>query len=108
MIADQMMTKNQGPKIVVIKMGRDGCFLSFEDKALHIPVFPLKNFTNLLGAGDAFCGAFIAAFINGMKLEEAARVGNAAASIVIQGFGRHDRVPTPEKIRALLPELSLN
>ena len=99
--------RQMGPKIVVIKMGRDGCYLSFEDKEQHIPALPVENVINNLGAGDAFCGGFIAAYMNGMKLEDAAKVGNAAASITIQGYGRHDSVPSYEKIKEVLPDMEL-
>jgi len=99
--------RNMGPKMVIIKMGKDGCFISYEDTEIHVPTFPAEKVINTLGAGDAFCGAFLASYLNGMRPEDAAKVGNAAAVITIHGSGGHDNMPTKEKLKAMLPDLTI-
>ena len=67
-IKDIPMSANQlhaaGPDIVVIKMGADGAYLSFEDEAFYIPVFPVEKVVDPTGAGDSFAGGFMGCLAN--------------------------------------------
>ena len=48
-----------GPAVVIIKMGKDGTFLSFKDRAYYIPAYPVEKVIDPTGAGDSFAGGFV-------------------------------------------------
>ena len=56
------------------------------------------------GAGDAFCGAYLAEIERGAGVFDAARAANAAAALSTTGAGARDRLARREEIDALLSE----
>ena len=78
-----------GPDIVVIKRGADGAYLSFEDRAFYIPVFPVEKVVDPTGAGDSFAGGFMGCLANMDEPDfvEAALMGSAVASFCVENFG---------------------
>jgi ribokinase len=79
-----------GPRIVVIKRGAEGC-LVYEreaDRLTEVPAFPVAEVLDTTGAGDSFCGAFMASLILAPNdVLRAARAGAVAASFTVAGFG---------------------
>ncbi len=94
--------RQMGPQIVVIKMAKDGCLLSYEKTEQHIPAYPLDRVINTIGAGDAFCSGFLSGVLNGASPGYSAKMGNAAAHLVLLGEGGHSNLPTIEKIKNLI------
>jgi sugar/nucleoside kinase (ribokinase family) len=78
-----------GPEIVVIKMGSEGAYLSFNNRALYVPVFPVEAVIDPTGAGDSFAGGFMGCLAKGGKPDflEAVLTGSAVASFGIENFG---------------------
>jgi sugar/nucleoside kinase (ribokinase family) len=78
-----------GPAIVVIKLGAEGSLIFDKRNGQEIRVPALQVDTvDTTGAGDSFCGAFMAAFLQDREdLEAAARAGGAAASFTVAGYG---------------------
>jgi len=75
-----------GADVVVIKTAERGCVLATADGTTTVPtevVTPVDS----TGAGDAFCGGFAAAHVQGADLETAARAGAAAARVAISSHG---------------------
>lgn len=78
-----------GPSVVVIKLGPEGCLVY--DRATgrefrHPAV--AAHVVDETGAGDCFCGAFVAALLADRDdLEGAARAGAQAAALAISGYG---------------------
>jgi 2-dehydro-3-deoxygluconokinase len=90
-----------GPKIVVLKMGEDGALLATAAGRVHIPPFPCTTVDGT-GAGDTFCGSFLARLIAGDAPEAAARYAAAAAALKTQGYGAVAPIPrAPEVLAAL-------
>ncbi|HID16149.1 MAG TPA: hypothetical protein EYP16_05050, partial [Candidatus Atribacteria bacterium] len=75
-----------GVKIIIVTLGRDGCFLCFSSKLWHIPSFPVRV-VDSTGCGDAFMGAFIANYLHSSDPLEAASYGASAASFVAESLG---------------------
>jgi len=77
-----------GPKIVVLKQGKDGCtiFSSDNPKGLHIMGFS-ANEVDPTGAGDAFAGAFIVGYLKGWDLKKIGTFSNAAGALKVESFG---------------------
>ncbi len=82
------MITGYGCEIVVIKRGRQGQMVYDKpgNNRWIIPPYPVR-IANPLGAGDAFCGGFLAGFQKTFSPLEAALYGNISASIVIEGNG---------------------
>lgn len=75
--AELMLEK--GAKIVAIKMGAKGCYVTDGKEEHHIEAFKVKV-VDTTGAGDAFCAGFLYGLISDKKLYECGRLGNFVAS----------------------------
>ncbi len=90
-----------GPAVVVIKLAAQGCLVYGRagDQAIALPALGTEV-RDTTGAGDCFCGAFMAALVNNRTdLRAAARAGAVAASFAIEDFGA-------ERLIGLTPELA--
>jgi ribokinase len=78
-----------GPALVVIKLGAEGCLI-FDRTTQHeirVPACP-ATVVDTTGAGDSFCGAFIAALLQDRgDIEAAARAAAVTASFAVEGYG---------------------
>jgi sugar/nucleoside kinase (ribokinase family) len=92
----------RGFKTVVVKLGHQGCYLASDRENIYIPAYPTSQVVDTTGAGDAFCGGFLTAILWGMGLEEAAKVGHAAAARVIGERGGHAGCPTLNEVIELV------
>lgn len=77
-----------GPEIVVIKRGPRGQCLyeCATGKRWELPAYPARV-VDPTGAGDAFCGGFLAGYRMTYEPLEAALYGSVAASFCIEGSG---------------------
>jgi len=75
-----------GCEIVVIKRGGRGQLLydASTRARWEVPPYPARV-ANLIGAGDAFCGGFLAGYRRTFEPLEAVLYGNISASMVIEG-----------------------
>jgi sugar/nucleoside kinase (ribokinase family) len=77
-----------GCELVVLKCGERGQLLY--DSATHrrweIPPYPAR-LVDPTGAGDAFCGGFLAGYRKSFDPVEAVLYGNISASLVVEGIG---------------------
>lgn len=79
-----------GPQVVVVKLGAEGSLIydRRRDAQFRVPAFPVENVVDTTGAGDSFCGAFMARYLQDpTRPEEAARAGAVAASFAVEGYG---------------------
>jgi pseudouridine kinase len=72
-----------GVSIVVITMGAEGLFYAAESRSGHIPAIRC-DVVDATGAGDALTAGVVYGLCNGMDLDEATRVGVAAATLTLQ------------------------
>jgi sugar/nucleoside kinase (ribokinase family) len=100
-----------GCEIIVIKRGEQGQLLydSGTGKRWEIPAYPVE-IVDPTGAGDAFCGGFLAGFRRTFDPVQAAVYGNISASLVIEGRGPFyalDTMPglAQARFEALLPSV---
>ena len=77
-----------GVKFVVIKRGSQGQILydSVSKKRYEIPAYP-SRVADSTGAGDAFCGGFLAGFQKTQDPLQAVLHGNVSASLKVEGSG---------------------
>ena len=77
-----------GPRVVAIKMGADGALVQQQGQSRpwHIPVVPVTA-RDATGAGDAFCGGFVARLAAGADPLQAAMAGTVSASFAVEAYG---------------------
>jgi 2-dehydro-3-deoxygluconokinase len=90
-----------GPEIVVLKMGSDGAYLGLPDRRVLIPPSPCTP-VDATGAGDTFCGSFLARLIAGDPPEDAARYAAVAAALSTTGYGAVAPIPRADAVRTVL------
>jgi len=88
-----------GARAVAIKLGANGSFVADSSYQAALPPLPTLVIDST-GAGDAFCGGFLAGYLRTSSLLLGAVCGSVSAAHVIKGFGAfHSELPTPETLR---------
>ena len=72
-----------GARMVFMTLGKEGCVATDGSGAVHVPGFKVPPPLDFVGAGDAFHAAIAASLAAGSTAEEAAFMGNLAASITV-------------------------
>jgi ribokinase len=93
--ADLMV--GQGVKIVAVKLGANGCYIT-DGHERHLIEAPNVKVVDTTGAGDAFCAGFLYGLINEKSLEECGRLGNLVASRCIMQMGARAGLPSTEDL----------
>jgi sugar/nucleoside kinase (ribokinase family) len=75
-----------GAHLVVVKQGAEPVRLCGAVRA-DVDVPPVPDLVDTTGAGDAFAGGFLYAYVNGAPPVDAARTGVRAATCVVRGPG---------------------
>ncbi len=88
--ADLMI--EMGVKIVAVKLGGNGCYVTDGRERLRIAPFKVKV-VDTTGAGDAFCAGFLYGLINNKDLEECGQLGNFVASRCVMQMGARAGLP---------------
>jgi len=89
---------------LVAKLGERGSLVCEASKATltHVPAFPAAV-VDTTGAGDSFCGGFIAGLVAGKDPVTAAAMGTVSASYVVEAHGALEtRIPTRDELMARL------
>lgn len=94
-----------GVPIVIIKRGEQGQYVydAERDRRWEIPAYPARVH-NPTGAGDAFCGGFMAGYRRTYDPLQAALYGSVSASLVVEGdepFYALDTMPGLPKARLM-------
>lgn len=82
---------DRGVGHTVFKMGDQGSSIAWRDadgttQEIRVPALR-STVVDSTGCGDAYCAGFIVGLLRGWPLEQAARLGTAAAGLVITGLG---------------------
>lgn len=90
-----------GAGVVVLKMGAAGAIVADQHGRARIPAYPVVA-VDATGAGDTFCGAFLARILAGDTSQDAARYGVVAAALKCLGHGAVAPIPTAAEVVASL------
>ena len=98
-----------GARCVVLKLGARGQYVyeTASRRKWHVPAYPVEA-VDVTGAGDSYCGGFLAGLgLTDDPLEAALR-GNVSASLVVEGIGalyalEHGPALARERLEALRP-----
>lgn len=82
---------DRGVRTTVFKMGAEGSSIAWrgddgEIEEIRVPAFKAKV-VDSTGCGDAYCAGFIAGLLRDWEIVACARLGAAAAGLVISGLG---------------------
>jgi ribokinase len=88
----------KGVKVIAVKLGNKGCFVTNGKENHQINRFNVKV-VDTTGAGDAFCAGFLYGLINGKSLYECGRIGNFVASRCIMKMGARTGLPHVEDLK---------
>jgi sugar/nucleoside kinase (ribokinase family) len=80
------LTANELFPIVVVKRGKWGAMVFAGGNIIKSRTFAVHP-RDSIGAGDAFCAAFVSAWLRGMPLSKCANLGNRTARLVLEQPG---------------------
>jgi ribokinase len=96
--AERMLKK--GARIVAVKLGSKGCYVTDGKESHHIAPFKVKV-VDTTGAGDAFCAGFLYGLLKGKSLRECGRIGNFVASRCVMMMGARAGLPCLKELGSL-------
>ena len=77
-----------GGRLIALRMGNAGVLVcAANQNALHLPALAVSGATHPLGAGNAFCGGFLAGWAATADAASAAAYGTVAASFMLEQPG---------------------
>ncbi len=81
-----------GVKIVAVKLGDKGCYVTDAEEQLKVEPFKVKA-VDTTGAGDAFCAGFLYGLIHKKTLYECGQIANFVASKSVVAMGARAGLP---------------
>lgn len=93
-----------GMKLVALKMGEQGCYVTNGREAVRLPAYPVTP-VDTTGAGDAFAAGFLAGIIQGWDLERTARFANAVGAMCVTAIGATSGVKSLDETMAFLQKM---
>ena len=91
----------QGATTVVLKMGKEGSWVSKGEARTRIVAYPIEA-VDATGAGDCFDGSLLARLAAGDDVVTAARWASAAAALTTTGYGAVAPLPTADQVAHFL------
>ncbi|HEX9260907.1 MAG TPA: carbohydrate kinase family protein [Candidatus Bathyarchaeia archaeon] len=82
----------KGVKIVAVKLGPEGCYVTDGDEQHLVKAFNVKA-VDTTGAGDAFCAGFLYGLLRQKSLYDCARLGNFVSSRCVMKMGARTGLP---------------
>ena len=91
---------DRGVKIVAVKLGGDGCYVTDGRERHCLEAFKVKV-VDTTGAGDAFCAGFLYGLVKKKSLYECGRLGNFAGSRCVMKMGARTGLPFAKDLEIL-------
>lgn len=99
------LCRRLGPPVVIVTLGKRGCFVSSPEGGELIPAHAVKV-VDTTGAGDAFVGGFAAGWVkHGGDVLAAARQGQAVAALSVTKPGTAPSMPIARELAAFLRKI---
>lgn len=93
-----------GIKILGVKMGSDGAYVTDFRNEHFIPPFPVDQVADTVGAGDSYVAGFLTAQVRGMDMYESAVFASAAASFTVRVKGAAGGMPPMREVDAFIEQ----
>lgn len=91
-------------RVPVVKLGAKGALLMAEGKTYRQPALPV-SMVDATGAGDAFNGGFLHAFLHGLGWDDCLRAGNICGSLAGTEPGGSQGLPSPQEYKRRLMQM---
>jgi sugar/nucleoside kinase (ribokinase family) len=97
---------SMGVKNVVIKTGKEGCYIKNQQLETTIKAFKKDASVKIdtIGAGDNFASGFISELLRGGTIDECAYFGNAVAAVSIESLGATTGVKNRQQVEKMIEE----
>lgn len=83
---------SMGAKVAILRMGAQGSLICHADAVVYVPALPVRQLPiGAVGAGNAYCGGFVAAYMQHGDLKRSGEAGALAAKLLIE----EERLPLP-------------
>jgi sugar/nucleoside kinase (ribokinase family) len=93
-------------KIVGIKLGADGCFLTDHENSFKVDSYKVKNVIDTTGAGDSFLAGIITGYLKGMNLSDMGKFANMVGACAVQSLGASSGIKSFEETLKMVKEYS--
>ena len=93
----------EGVGAACVQAGDEGDLMVWKGGELLLPRIPVER-VDATGAGDAFAAGLAVGLAKGQTLEDAGRIGNAAAALATTKLGAQSGLPNWDEVQALLKE----
>ena len=91
-------------RVPVVKLGSAGSIAMQNGKVVRAKSIRVRSIDGT-GAGDAFNGGFLHAYIQGWPLEDCLRAGNVCGALATTAAGGSSAIPPPKKLKQLMKGL---
>lgn len=85
--------------VVITTLGAEGVTYRDGNNEIYVSAYGIKNPIDPTGAGDAFRGGFLAAYMNGENTEECLKLAGATASFAVEKLGTVTHNPSVDDIK---------
>lgn len=96
---------SRGVKTAVIKLGAEGLYVRQGEQNCRVPAHRVEV-VDTTGAGDASCGGFLYAWLQGWDLEKCARLANAVGGLTVQCMGGAEAITDLDQVLTFMETLS--
>jgi ribokinase len=86
-------------QLAIVTLGAAGSVAVWHDRHFHAPALPVEPL-DTVGAGDCFCGALAALLDEGLPVEQALPIANAAAALCTLAPGAVPAMPSRAAVEA--------
>jgi ribokinase len=90
----------RGTKIVAVKLGKRGCYVTDGRERNVLDAFEAKV-VDTTGAGDAYCAGFLYGLLNHKDLYDCGKFGNFVASKSVTEMGARAGLPYKKDLKLL-------
>jgi len=89
--------QDEGAETVVIKLGREGCYVKGRKCAFYQPAYAVET-VDTTGAGDAFVAGFLTGTLKQWSLVKCAQFASAVSAHCVQSLGATAGIPEYDDI----------
>ena len=84
-------------QVVILTLGAKGSVIVSDEMEKQIPSY-VVNTVDTTGAGDTFCGAFVAQWVEGVDLQDCVQFATAAAALSVTRIGAQVSIPYQKEV----------
>ncbi len=89
---------DMGIKIVALKLGKKGSYLSSPEFQGEVSGYPIENPVDTVGAGDGFAAGFLSAYLENLSLVDCGKRANAVGAMATLVKGDMEGFPYREQV----------